>query len=292
MPKKISSITIPKFINSLGMTDSVAYGTGTLATNARPEYVPQKIPILKFNRLYGKHDYFEAEYRLSQKASAELLGSMLFVYGVCPCEVFGDNKACSIIGSCFMAGTIIYIFGRISGDHFNPAVSLALFISHKLELIEFLLYVLVQIIGGFIGAILVGLCNNGKFKVLAANEILDNDSSLKRGIWYYVSPFLFEIIGTFILIMFILASCQKDNYLGPTLGYAFSTILIAISGIGGNVSGCSFNPIRSFAPAIFQVIDGDSYTPLEQLWIYIVGPLLGAIIAAFLWPVFVYEIKL
>ena len=168
MTKKISSISIPKFINSLGMTDSVAYGTGTLATNARQEYAPQKIPILKFNRLYGKHDYLEGEYILSQKVLAELLGSMIFVYGVCACEVFGDNKACSVIGSCFMAGTIIYIFGRISGAHFNPAVSLALFISNKLELIDFLLYVLAQIIGGFIGAILVGLSCKGKFKVLAA----------------------------------------------------------------------------------------------------------------------------
>ena len=71
-----------------------------------------------------------------------------------------------------------------------------------------------------------------KIESVSGNDILDNDSSLKRGIWYYLSPFLFEIIGTFILIMFILASCQRDNYLGPTLGFAFSTILIAINGIG------------------------------------------------------------
>ena len=115
------------------------------------------------------------------------------------------------------------------------------------------------------GGILVSL-----FKILVANKIMDNDRSLKKGVWYYVSPFLFEIIGTFILIIFILASCERDNYLGPTIRLCLFSIFIAVNGIGVNVSGCSLNPIRSFSPAIFQAIDGDSYTPLKQLWIYFV----------------------
>ena len=78
-----------------------------------------------------------------------------------------------------MAGIIIYIFGRILGVHFNQAFSLALFINNKLELIDFLLYVLAQIIGGFLGGILVCLCSTGQFKVLVLNKIMDSDSSLK-----------------------------------------------------------------------------------------------------------------
>ena len=83
MSKRISYITIPKFINYVGMTDSVAYCSGTLATNARPEYTALKKPILKFNRLYGKHDVLDEEYRLSQKILAELLDSILYVWSMC-----------------------------------------------------------------------------------------------------------------------------------------------------------------------------------------------------------------
>ena len=246
-----------------------------------------------FNRLYGKHDVLDGEYKLSQKIVAELLGTMIFVYGVCCCNCMGLDTARAVICSCFFGGVIIYIFGRVSGAHFNPAVSLGLFLRHKLTVLELVLYIVAQIVGGFIGAVLVGLCRRGKYKYLGANSIPDSlysydDTNNKNG-WYYVSPFLFEIFGTFLLIMFILASCERDNYLGPTLGFAFSSVLVALSGLGGGISGCSLNPARSFGPALLQVMAGGSSTPMKQIWIYLVGPLLGAVIAAFVWPIFVYQ---
>ena len=201
---------------------------------------------------------------------AKLLGTMLFVYGVCIWGVFySDDAACSVVCSCSIGGVIIYIFGRISGTHFK-AVSLALFLRHKLDAMELLLYIVAQIIGLFISAVLVGLCGRGKFKELAANKIQFIGD--KKNGWYYISPFLFEILGTFILIMFILDSCERDNYLGPTQGFAFSTTLIAISGIRGGVSGCSLNPARSFGPALLQVMTGGSSTPMKQIWNILSGP--------------------
>lgn len=273
------------------MTEAVIYQepntTNVLQT---PPVVPKR-PT--FSRLYGKHDVLDGEYRLSQKIVAELLGTMIFVYGVCACNIFASDVASAVVGSCFMGGVIIYIFGRISGAHFNPAVSLALFLRHKLQAVELISYIIAQIVGGFIGAVLVGLCRRAKFKILAANEIPESlyeywGAYNKNG-WYYISPFIFEILGTFLLIMFILASCERDNYLGPTLGFAFSTVLIALSGAGGGISGCSLNPARSFGPALLQIMAGGRSTPMKQIWIYVVGPLLGAIIAAFVWPVFVYQ---
>lgn len=245
-----------------------------------------------FNRLYGKHDVLDGEYRLSQKIVAELLGTMIFVYGVCCCNCMGLDTARAVICSCFFGGVIIYIFGRVSGAHFNPAVSLGLFLRHKLTVLELVLYIVAQIVGGFIGAVLVGLCRRGKYKYLGANSIPDSlysyyDTNNKNG-WYYVSPFLFEIFGTFLLIMFILASCERDNYLGPMLGLGFASTLIALNGAGGNVSGCSLNPARSFGPALVQVMASGFKNPIKQIWIYIVGPLLGAAIAAFVWPFFLY----
>ena len=245
------------------------------------------------SRNYGKHDVLDGEYKLSQKILAELIGTTLFVYGVCMSGVFNPgDPAVAIIGGACMGGIIIYIFGRVSGAHFNPAVSLALFIRHKLSCIELVAYIVAQIIGGFIGCVLLGLCRRGKFKEMAGTEIayylIAMSSDLKRTGWCYVSALIFEILGTFVLIMFILASCERDNYLGPNLGLAFSATILALSGIGGNVSGCSLNPARSIGPAFVQLFAGGDKDPIKQIWIYIVGPLLGAALAALLWPIFVY----
>ena len=89
--------------------------------------------------------------------------------------------------------------------------------------------------------------------------------------------------------MFILASCERDNYLGPSLGLAFALVLLACSVAGGAVSGASMNPARSLGPAFIQLFDGDYKNPIKQIWIYIVGPFVGAIIAAFVWPIFIYQ---
>ena len=259
------------------------------------------VPIVKVNksRGYGKHDVLDGEYKLTQKILAELLGTTIFVYGVCSCGVFNSdplynpNTAVAIIGGACMGGIIIYIFGRVSGAHFNPAVSLALFIRHKLSCLELVAYIVAQIIGGFIGCILLALCRRGRFKLMSANSITDYlihfDGEGKKNAWCYISALIFEILGTFVLIMFILASCERDNYLGPNLGLAFSATILALSGIGGNISGCSLNPARSFAPAVIEaIVKGGNKDPIKQIWIYIVGPLVGSILAALLWPIFVY----
>jgi len=276
------------------MTEAVIYNDPTKLSSGALQPI-QPVPVIKtasFNRHYGKHDVLDGEYTLTQKILGELIGTMLFVYGVCCSNVFGNSTECAIIGSCCMGGVIIYIFGRISGAHFNPAVSLALFLRHKLSAMELGLYIIAQIIGGFIGCVLLGLCRRAHFKEMAGNCITDHlillGNEYKKTGWCYVSAFLFEIFGTFVLVLFILASCERDNYLGPTLGLAFSSVLIALSGIGGRVSGCSLNPARSFGPALMQVIAGGNKDPIKQIWIYLVGPLLGGVIAAFLWPVFVY----
>ena len=276
------------------MTDIIIGQDPTkLSTNVlQPPVAVVAPPRKTFSRLYGKHDVLDGEYNLSQKLLAELIGTTLFVYGVCSCGVYGSNTACSIVGSSFMGGVIIYIFGRISGAHFNPAVSLGLFLRHKLNCQELILYIVMQIIGGFIGCILLALCRRGKFEELAGNQIQHYiyNSEDKKNAWSYISALIFEIFGTFVLLMFILASCERDNYLGPALGLAFSITLIALSGIGGNISSCSLNPARSIAPALIQLMADGDRSPAKQIWIYIVGPLLGAVLAAFIWPIFVYYI--
>ena len=252
--------------------------------------LPKVMSAKTFNRIYGGHETLGGVYKLHQKIAAEFLATMLFVFGVICSVVYGGDFAA--IGVSAIGGVMIYIFGRVSGAHFNPAISLALFIRQKLSAMEFGLYVAAQIVGSFIACLLFVLVRRGKFNNFAGNEIpltmYDPNDGDKDG-WSYFGAFLMEVILTFILIMFILASCERDNYLGPSLGLAFSLTLLACSIIGGGVSGCSMNPARSLAPAFMQLFNGENKNPIKQIWIYLVGPFLGGIIAAFVWPIFIYQ---
>jgi aquaporin Z len=250
-----------------------------------------KVAKRSYSRIYGRNEVLDGEYKLYQKILAEFLGTALFVFGVISsCIMFGG--VISLLSCAFMGGVIIYLFGRVSGAHFNPAISLALFIRQKLSAMELGLYILAQILGSILGCVFLGLIRKGKFKEMAGNEIAEylifTAGGVKKNAWCYISALINEIINTFILVMFILASCERDNYLGPTLGLAFAMTLISLIAIGGNISSCSLNPARSFGPALVQVMAGGSKNPIKQIWIYLVGPFLGGIIAAFVWPIFVY----
>ena len=271
------------------MTD-LTNGNLNLETQNQPVVVLPKVMSAKtFNRIYGGHETLGGVYKLHQKIVAELLATLLFVFGVISCNVYNPGLP-AMLGSSAIGGVMIYIFGRVSGAHFNPAISLALFIRQKLSGMEFGLYVVAQIVGAFLGCLFFVLCHRGKFDYFAGNEIglAIYDVDGKDG-WSYIGALIMEIILTFILIMFILASCEKDNYLGASLGLAFSLVLLGCSFTGGMVSGCSMNPARSLAPAFMQWFDGEFKNPIKQIWIYLVGPFVGAIIAAFVWPIFIFE---
>ena len=135
------------------MTDTINVSTGPLQP---PVPVVVNPPAKRsYSRIYGRNEVLDGEYKLYQKVLGELIGTALFVFGVCSCCVFwAGYPLITVIGPASMGGVIIYLFGRVSGAHFNPAVSLALFIREKLSGMEFGLYVLAQIIGSIIGCIL------------------------------------------------------------------------------------------------------------------------------------------
>ena len=276
------------------MTETNVYNTSTVPIQTVAPVVPIPAAKRSYSRIYGRNEVLDGEYKLYQKLIAEFVGTAFFVYGVAGYNIFFVGvPIVAVLASSFFGGLIIYLFGRVSGAHFNPAVSLGLLIRQKLAIMEFIYYVVAQLLGSILGCVLLGLCVRGKFKYLAGNEISNfliygDVGKGKKDAWCYISALISEIIGTFILIMFILASCERDNYLGPMLGLGFASTLIALNGAGGNVSGCSLNPARSFGPALVQVMASGFKNPIKQIWIYIVGPLLGAAIAAFVWPFFLY----
>lgn len=132
----------------------------------------------------------------------------------------------------------------------------------------------------------------GKFEEMAANQIQDyliyTDGGTKKCLVLHKCFNLwnnYDFCFNYVYSSFL----RKDNYLGPVLGLGFSTTVLSMSVVGGNISGCSMNPARSLVPALIQVMAGGDKTPIKQIWIYIVGPLLGSAIAAFVWPIFIYQ---
>ena len=109
-----------------------------VSTVAPMVVLPKIMSTKTFNRIYGTHETLGMEYKLHQKIIAEFIATLLFVFGVISSNVYyGGDPLSAMLGSSAIGGVMIYIFGRVSGAHFNPAISLALLIRKKLGLKEF-----------------------------------------------------------------------------------------------------------------------------------------------------------
>ena len=231
------------------------------------------------------------KYSLFQKFLAEFFGSVMLVYHCCGAAVFQSDKLyVGVFSSAFCVLFLIYCFVNISGAHFNPAVSLPLYLNGSITLKEFILYFIAQLIGSFLGCVFIALSRKGRFEELNATEIKDYLIHVNGGTdidaWCYISCFFTEFFSTFMLDFFVLAISEKNNKLGTSLGLAFAGILICLIFTACNISGSSFNPTRSLAPAVLQAISGGSKKPLEQIWIFIIAPFLGGFVSFYAWKIF------
>ena len=199
--------------------------------------------------------------------------------GTCVLVVFGCGTAASIgceveggyLATALAFGLVIvamaYSIGNISGCHINPAVSLAMFINKKLPLHDFISYVIAQVLGAVAGAGI--LCIFFKPEDGLGSNGLYNDSIVKS--------LIIECILTFVFIFAILGVTSKvKNAQVSGLVIGLSLTLVHILGIA--FTGTSVNPARSIGPAIFA---GGAY--LTNVWVFIVGPFVGAALAAVVW---------
>ena len=213
-----------------------------------------------------------------QKFFAEFIGTAFLVFVVTGISIFnvgGDGS----FEAPFVLTSMIYVFGRISGAHFNPAVTIPMFLRKKITVIECGYYICAQLLGAFLGSTFVGLCHRGNFKNLAGNEIWE------EGGWVYFSCFFIEILLTFCLVFVIFASTVKKNNFGNLTGLIVGTTLYFLGITGSHVSGGSLNPARSIAPAVIMAIMGET-GPIKQLWLYIIAPIIGGVIAGYLSLIF------
>ncbi|MCR4650637.1 MAG: aquaporin [Lachnospiraceae bacterium] len=170
-----------------------------------------------------------------------------------------------------------YSIGNISGCHVNPAVSLAVLISGGMNVKEFIGYVVAQVIGAFCGsAILMGIWSSGMVEDMTggygANGLAGVNNSVFAGL-------LVEVVLTFIFVMAIMGVTSKKAGHGSFGGLVIGLTLTFVHILGIGLTGTSVNPARSIAPAVFAAIAGNT-DPIASLWVFIVGPLVGAALAA------------
>ena len=200
-----------------------------------------------------------------RKYIAECVGTMLLTLIACGVAVItGAEPVATSLAFGLVIVAAAYSIGNVSGCHINPAVSIALTVAGKMELVECIKYIVAQVIGAFAGSLLLAACFNG-FTALGANA-LQGEVSVWVGL-------LVEVVLTFIFTTTILGVTDKKEN-GHATGIVIGLTLTLVHLFGLSFTGTSVNPARSLAPAVLQ-----GGTPLAQVWIFILAPIMGAIIA-------------
>lgn len=218
---------------------------------------------------------------MTKRLLAELLGTFWLVFGGCGSAVFAaafPDLGIGFLGVALAFGltvlTMVYAVGGISGGHFNPAVSVGLTVAGRLPARDLIPYVVVQLIGAIIASTILYFIASGKAEFTLANGFAANGyGEHSPGGYPLSSALLVEIVLTFIFVMVILGATSGHapaGFAGIAIGLTLTLIhLIAIP-----VTNTSVNPARSTGPALF--VGGWA---LQQLWLFWVAPIVGAIIA-------------
>ncbi len=230
-----------------------------------------------------------------KKYIAEFIGTMVLVVLGCGTAMLVGCDAVNGGGYILTAlafGLVIvgmaYCVGNISGCHINPAVSLGVFMSGGMSISDFIGYVVSQCLGALAGAgVLATIFGLGgvmdKTGGFGSNGLAGVNGS-------FVAGLLVEIVLTFIFVMTILGVTSKKANHGSFAGIVigFTLTLVHILGIG--LTGTSVNPARSIGPAVVAAMTGNT-APVGCLWVFIVGPFVGAALAALVYKFMESESK-
>ncbi len=192
------------------------------------------------------------------------------------CEHWGGYLATAIAFGLVIVG-MAYCVGNISGCHINPAVSLAVFINGGITLKDFVGYICAQCLGALAGAgLLAAIFGLGGIDDLTggfgSNGLAGVGGSVFAGL-------LVEVVLTFIFVLTILGVTSKKANHGSFGGLVIGLTLPLVHILGIGLTGTSVNPARSFGPALVAMMNGNA-APMGVLWVFIVGPFVGAALAA------------
>ncbi|MCJ7507046.1 aquaporin Z [Candidatus Bathyarchaeota archaeon] len=217
-----------------------------------------------------------------KKYFAELIGTFVLVLMGCGSAVLA-GRFIGFVGISFAFGLSVvamaYAIGGISGCHINPAISVSMFAAGKMNAKDTVFYVVMQCVGSTLAAALLFLVASGSPGYsLAVNGLGQNGYGLASPAGFSVtSGFIAEVVLTFVFLIVVHGSTSEKapkGFAGLSIG--LSLVLIHLVGIP--ITGTSVNPARSLGPAL--IVGGIA---LEQLWLFWVAPIIGGIIAAFVW---------
>ncbi|GAA3865932.1 aquaporin Z [Celeribacter arenosi] len=224
------------------------------------------------------------------KPLAEFIGTFTLVLFGCGSAVIAGGDI-GLYGISFAFGLALigmaYGIGHISGCHINPAVSLGAVAAGRMTISEAIVYIVSQIAGAIAAAAVLLMIASGKADyTVAANGLGQNGwGAGYLGEYSMGAAFVFELVATFLFVTVILGSTGAGAPVGFA-GLAIGLTLVVIHLVGINVTGVSVNPARSIGPALFA-----GGAAIGQLWLFILAPILGALISGFLFRTGMLDIK-
>ncbi len=218
---------------------------------------------------------------LFKKACAEFIGTFVLVFAACGVAAATGG---SLVATALAFGLVIvamaYSVGRVSGCHINPAVSLGCLLTKRMGVKEFFVYIAAQILGGFVG----GVALFGIFRManvgLMGNACNYAPELTAGGI---IGTLLVEIILTAIFVYTILNVTDEKAETGKKAGLVIGLTLTLVHLLGINITGTSVNPARSIATAFADLIYNGGTDALVHVWMFIVAPLVGAVVAVLIY---------
>lgn len=212
-----------------------------------------------------------------KKYIAEFIGTFFLVVFGCGVAVATGDLLTIALAFGLVIVAMAYSVGNISGCHINPAVSLAMLISKKISVKDFLFYILSQTLGAIAGALTLGAFF-GSLESLGGNVAQPMLVLAYGEVEALFIALLVEVVLTFAFIFAILGVTSKTENTTVT-GIVIGLTLALVHMLGINLTGTSVNPARSIGPAILQAFAGNT-DALAQIWIFIAGPFAGAALAA------------
>jgi MIP family channel proteins len=215
---------------------------------------------------------------LREQLAAEFIGTFMFVFiGAGAATLAAANGAGTVgiaVATGLGLGILISALGHISGGHFNPAVTLGAWVTGKINSVRAPLFVVAQLAGAAAGAGLLRLALSEKiWKPTELGATLINPAARQVG---FTTPkaLLLEAIMTFALVLVVFGTAiDPRGTFKAIAGFGIGLIVAADILVGGVLTGASMNPARSFGPALLTWTWTD-------FWVYILGPVAGAVIAA------------
>lgn len=215
-----------------------------------------------------------------KKYAAELVGTFVLVFGGVGSAVLAGSHI-GFVGVSFAFGlsllAMVYTIGPISGCHINPAVTLGVLLAKKIGTKDAIAYMVAQVVGAIIAAAVLMFIANGAaggYDAATAGFGANGYGAHSPGQYSMVAALVAEVVLTMFLVLTVLGATDIKAPVGFA-GVAIGLVLTLIHLVGIPITNTSVNPARSIGPALF--VGGWA---LQQLWLFIVAPLIGAALAA------------